>query len=144
MHPPCTLKGLYSFGTSLTILSRPPEPLLAPIVPRLSGAAKAPSAPQRPGSPTPHLAQTFTPMTPAPFLLLDLNFSHKLHTYHTGLVYIYSMALAFQALMYDTNLCALLTHLICLSAFLSGCTLCTWLVLYKYTTHIKLGILLFT
>lgn len=56
VHPLGTLKGLYGFGTSLTILSRPPEPLLAPIVPRLSGAAKAPSAPERPGGPTPHLA----------------------------------------------------------------------------------------
>ncbi len=103
-HPPCTLEGLYDFGTSLTILSRPPEPLLAPIVPKLSGAAKAPSAPERPGSPTPPPGPNSCPHDPS--------LPSCCQTWTSiVLVYIYSMALAFLVLTYDTQAYVLCRHI---------------------------------
>ncbi len=83
-HPPCTLEGLYGFGTSLTILSRPPEP---PLSPSSAGLPRPPLPRSARAALPPSWSKQLPPWPLTPLLLSDLNFSHKLHAYYSLGVY---------------------------------------------------------
>lgn len=120
-HPPCTLEGLYSFGTSLTILSRPPEPPLSPSsaglprtpLPRSAQAALPPPGPNScPHDPSlPSCFQTWTSLT---------SFMHTII-----LVCIYT---PWHWLSWYSRMEHKPMYLICQSAFVPGCLLHAWLL----------------